>query len=374
MKWNHVIVVILCFLVAGCSSQFHGSRSELQARNHMDRAAALEDASEYHQAAQEYSIVAERYPSTNYYKTAVWKAALLSIHPANSEIDYNAALYWLKIYLGLPLSSEEKDSAEIYVAMLEHINVLESILSAFAAEKEKLQAVAQQQSSDIVTATQRLVQLEADLILAQAELKKMKEVDVRMHRSRVNGNDGKSGEGAQETSELNKDEVRTQSPSWHRAPPGPQDFYPYVIQVSSYANKEESIQAAMRARNKGYSGFVSDAHIPGKGDWYRVYVGFYRTLEAAQGAAYEMKKQDYLHAFVVKMPFAVQIGIFSSDKELKELEADLRSKGYSAYGLPDRMSPNKFRLLTGAFPSEAAASEMAKALQKEDFKSKVVQR
>jgi len=105
-----------------------------------------------------------------------------------------------------------------------------------------------------------------------------------------------------------------------------------------------------------------------------VYVGFYRTLEAAQGAAYEMKKQDYLHAFVVKMPFAVQIGIFSSDKELKELEADLRSKGYSAYGLPDRMSPNKFRLLTGAFPSEAAASEMAKALQKEDFKSKVVQR
>jgi cell division septation protein DedD len=374
MKWHHVIVVILCFLIAGCFSQVRSSRSELQAQNHMDRAAALEDASEYHRAAQEYSIVAERYPSTHYYKTAVWKAALLNIHPANTEIDYNAALYWLQVYLGLPLSPEEKDNSELYVAMLEHINGLESMLSAFVAETEKLQAETQKQSGDIVTATQRLSQLEADLTHAQAELVKMKEVDVRMHRSRVNGNDVKPREKVQKTSELNKDEVRTEITNGHGAPPGPQDFYPYVIQVSSYANKEESIQAAMRSRNKGYSGFISDAYVPGKGDWYRVYIGFYRTFEAAQRAAFEMKKQDYLHAFVVKMPFAVQIGIFPSDKELKELEADLRSKGYLVYKVPDRIYPNKIRLLSGAFPSEAAASEIAKALQKEGFKPEVVQR
>ena len=374
MKWHHVIVVILCFLIAGCFSQVRSSRSELQAQNHMDRAAALEDASEYHRAAQEYSIVAERYPSTHYYKTAVWKAALLNIHPANTEIDYNAALYWLQVYLGLPLSPEEKDNSKLYVAMLEHINALESMLSAFVAETEKLQAETQKQSGDIVTATQRLSQLEADLTHAQAELVKMKEVDVRMHRSRVNGNDVKPREKVQKTSELNKDEVRTEITNGHGAPPGPQDFYPYVIQVSSYANKEESIQAAMRSRKKGYSGFISDAHVPGKGNWYRVYVGFYRTFEAAQRAAFEMKKQDYLHAFVVKMPFAVQIGIFPSDKELKELEADLRSKGYLVYKVPDRIYPNKIRLLSGAFPSEAAASEIAKALQKEGFKPEVVQR
>jgi cell division septation protein DedD len=74
------------------------------------------------------------------------------------------------------------------------------------------------------------------------------------------------------------------------------------------------------------------------------------------------------------MPFAVQIGIFPSDKELKELEADLRSKGYLAYKVPDRIYPNKIRLLSGAFPNEAAASEIAKALQKEGFKPEVVQR
>ena len=48
--------------------------------------------------------------------------------------------------------------------------------------------------------------------------------------------------------------------------------------------------------------------------------------------------------------------------------------GYFAYRLPDRITPHKIRLLEGAFPSEAAASEIAKALQKEDFTPTVVQR
>jgi cell division septation protein DedD len=374
MKWHHVIVAISCFLVAGCFSQSRNSRSELQARNHMDRAAALEDASEYHRAAQEYSVVAERYPASPYYKTAVWKAALLNIHPASLEIDYNAALHWLQVYLGLPLSSEEKDRADLYVVMLKHINDLESILSAFAAEKVELQAVTQKQSSDMVAATQRLGQLEADLAHAQAELKKMKEVDVRMHRSRVNGKNMESRKRVQKDAEQNKNETRAPHANGPMAHAGPQDFYPYVIQISSHSNKEESILAAMKSIKKGYSGFVSGAHVPGKGNWYRVYVGFYQTLEAAQRAAFEMKKQDYLHAFVVKMPFAVQIGVFSSDKELEALETILRSKGYFAYRLPDRITPHKIRLLEGAFPSEAAASEIAKALQKEDFKPKVIQR
>ncbi len=374
MKWHHVIVVISCFLVAGCFSQSRNSRSELQARNHMDRGAALEDAAEYHRAAQEYSVVAERYPAAPDYKTAVWKAALLNIHPASSKIDYNAALHWLQVYLGLQLSSEEKDNAEFYVAMLEHINDLESILSVFAAEKMELQAMTQKQSSEIEAATQRLGQLEADLAHAHAELNKMKEVDVRMHRSRVNGKNMESRKTVQKNAGQNKNETRPSHTNGPMVHAGPQDFYPYVIQISSHSNREESILAAMKSIKKGYSGFVSGAYIPGKGNWYRVYVGVYQTLEAAQQAAFEMKKQDYLHAFVVKMPFAVQIGVFSRDKELEALEANLRSKGYFSYRLPDRIIPHKIRLLEGAFPSEAAASEIAKALQKEDFTPTVVQR
>jgi len=373
MEGRNVIVIILCFFLAGCVSQFRGFKLESQARSHMERAAALEDSSAYHQAAREYAIVAERYPSTSYYKGAVWKAALLNIHPANSKIDTSAALFWMKVYLGLSISSKEKEDATLYVAMIERINGLQAELFSLVSEKDKLLAVTRKQSSDIVTGTQRLGELEAELAKARDELKKMKEVDVRMQRSRDKTNSITSLELAQKALELNNDQDNTQQSSRHNALIH-QDFYPYTIQVSSRKNKDASIREAMKIRNKGNSGFVSHAYISGKGDWYRVFIGFYRTLEEAQQAASELKNQEYVHAFVVNMPFAIQIGISSKDEELKILEADLRLKGYLAYSVLDRLYNNKIKLLVGAFRTEKEAEILAKELEKEGFKSKVVRR
>jgi len=373
MEGRKVIFIILCFLLAGCLPQFRSFKLESQAQSHMERAAALEDSSSYHQAAQEYAIVAERYPSTSYYKGAVWKAALLNIHPANSKIDSRAALFWMKVYLELSVSSKEKENAKLYVAMLERINDLQAELSSYIAEKDKLLAVARKQSSDNVTDAQRLRKLEAELVQARDELKKMKEVDVRMQRSRDKTNISESLELAQKTSELNNDQDSTQQLSTHNALK-PQEFYPYTIQVSSRKNKNASIRAAMKLRDKGNSGFISHAYVPGKGDWYRVFIGFYRTVEEAEKVAVELKKQEYLHAFVVKMPFAIQIGISLKDEELKKNEAALRSKGYLGYSVLDRLYNNKIRLLVGAFRTEKDAAILAKELQREGFKPKVVQR
>lgn len=373
MEGRNVIVIILCFFLAGCVSQFRGFKLESQARSHMERAAALEDSSAYHQAAREYAIVAERYPSTSYYKGAVWKAALLNIHPANSKIDTSAALFWMKVYLGLSISSKEKEDATLYVAMIERINGLQAELFSLVSEKDKLLAVTRKQSSDIVTGTQRLGELEAELAKARDELKKMKEVDVRMQRSRDKTNSITSLELAQKASELNNDQDNTQQSSRHNALIH-QDFYPYTIQVSSRKNKDASIREAMKIRNKGNSGFVSHAYISGKGDWYRVFIGFYRTLEEAQQAASELRNQEYVHAFVVNMPFAIQIGISSKDEELKILEADLRLKGYLAYSVLDRLYNNKIKLLIGAFRTEKEAAILAKEIEKEGFKPKVVRR
>jgi len=373
MERCNVIVIILCFLLAGCVPQFRGLKLESQARSHMERAAALEDSSSFHQAAQEYAIVAERYPSTSYYKRSVWKAALLNIYPANSKIDHSAALFWLNVYLGLSLSSEEKEEAALYVAMLEHVDGLQSQLSSYVAEKDKLLAVTREQCRDIATGTQRVKKLEAELAQVRDELKKMKEVDVRMQRIKDEINSSKSNELAQKPLELNNDEGNTQQLSRHNALK-PQDFFPYTIQVSSGKNKEASILEAMESRNKGNSGFVSHVYIPEKGDWYRVFMGFYRTVEEAEKAAVELKKQMYPHAFVVKMPFAIQVGISSKDEELKILEADLRSKGYLAYSVLDRLYNNKIRLLVGAFPTEKEAAILTEELQKEGFKPTVVQR
>jgi outer membrane protein assembly factor BamD (BamD/ComL family) len=97
MKIRNTIIIVLCLLMTSCLSKIQGSESELKARDFMDRAAALENEEAYHQAAQEYAMVAEHYPSTSYHKLAVWKAALLNIHPSNPEINYAAALSWLQV-------------------------------------------------------------------------------------------------------------------------------------------------------------------------------------------------------------------------------------------------------------------------------------
>jgi cell division septation protein DedD len=147
-----------------------------------------------------------------------------------------------------------------------------------------------------------------------------------------------------------------------------------MVQVSSYKSKEDSMREAMILRDKGDDVCISHARIAGKGDWYRVLVGFYRTPEEAQKAVLELKKREYLQAFVVRPPFTVELGFFSGDETLKKLKADLISKGYSAYSLPNRSTKDKIRLLVGAFWTEKEAATVIKDLQKEGFKPKVVRR
>jgi cell division septation protein DedD len=202
----------------------------------------------------------------------------------------------------------------------------------------------------------------------------MKAVDVRMHRSRVEKSVDKPTQPVQKAPETKSDKVTTTPQSRQHAPAKNQEFYPYMIQVSSYKSKEDSMREAMILRDKGDSVCISHARIAGKGDWYRVLVGFYQTPEEAQKAALELKNREYQNAFVVRPPYTVALGIFSDDEKLRKLEAHLVSKGYSAYSLPDRATKNDIRLLVGAFWTEKEAETVTKNLQKEGFKPKVVRR
>ena len=374
MKIRNIIIIILCLLMSSCLSQIQGSESESKARDYMERAAALEKAEAYHQSAQEYAMVAEHYPSTSYHKLSVWKAAMLNIHPANPEINYAVALGWLQAYLKLPLSSAEKETATLYVSMVERVDDLQAELSSMVEEKNRLLEITKKQSSDIESDTKRRNELEAELAHAWDELNKMKAVDVRMHRSRVEKSVDKPTQSVQKAPEIKSDKVTTTPQSRQYVSAKDQEFYPYMIQVSSYKSKEDSMREAMILRDKGDSVCISYARIAGKGDWYRVLVGFYRTPEEAQKAALELKNREYQHAFVVRPPFTVALGIYSDDEKLRKLEAQLISKGYSAYSLPDRATKNEIRLLVGAFWTEEEAETVNKDLQKEGFKPKVVRR
>ncbi|MBW1900710.1 MAG: SPOR domain-containing protein [Deltaproteobacteria bacterium] len=407
MDYRNFIASVLCFFSVGCSVPLIYSNSEMQAQDHMRRAAALEDSKEYHQAAEEYAIVAERYSSTSYYQNAVRKAALLNLHPSNSEPDTRTALHWLKIYLTLPLSPEEKESAQLHLAMLENITRLQSEISRQNADINKLRTIKRKQSGKITTDTELMKKLETDLAQARVQLEEMKEVDLRMHVRRINGAGGKPVElvnktpaispeadspatstmkhpepgKSEETATTQKDSI-LQTNDKGRAPlsgrkdthPKKRGRYPYTIQISSFVQKEDAIRAAVRSRNKGDIGFTSHVHIPGKGDWYRVFIGFYQTRDEAERGALELKKREYPHAFAVKMPFAVRIEGSSSDKELKEMEEGLRSKGYLAYRVPDGRNDDRTALLIGAFGTKEETSELSKSVQKKGYKVSVIQR
>jgi len=203
MSMRPIIITLFCFLLTGCFSRYLVSDHEFEAQNHMELAAAKESSSNFQAAIKEYSIISEKYPDTRYYKTAVWRVALLNLHPNNPKMDYLDAQNWLKIYLKLPLSPEEKEIAVLYVAIIRQTN---QILD----EKKALLKIIEQQKKDKATLTELLKQartkatqtkgklkklstyeaeflvLEKELSILRDKLQQMKEIDVQMHKTRKN--------------------------------------------------------------------------------------------------------------------------------------------------------------------------------------------
>jgi cell division septation protein DedD len=407
-----IIALVLCFAVAGCSKSIIYLKSELKARDHMSRAAELEESMDYFQAAQEYAFVAEHYPSTSYYQTAVRKAAFLNIHPSNSKMDFNEALKWLRVYSTLSIFHQEKESIQSNIALVKYIKQLQIDFSKVRAERDRILAendnllsVALKQSDKIETSTHQIEDLEKTLSQVQDQLDEMKKVDLQIYSDKASGHDSNPAEPGQKTTEfspeayssvtstahaeevyskptvITKKIVAPQINSQAKVQDSAEDiaetknpsFYPYTIQISSFFQKEDAIHAATELREKGNLSFTSPALIPGKGRWYRVFIGSYESLREAKKTALELKKQKHPHAFVSELPFVIQIETADFDEDLDKAKAGLQSKGYLAYSIPDRVHDNN-ALLIGAFRTEKEAAKQAWNPQLTGFKPRVVRR
>jgi cell division septation protein DedD len=114
--------------------------------------------------------------------------------------------------------------------------------------------------------------------------------------------------------------------------------------------------------------------IPGKGQWHRVYVGFYQSLDEAKKAAGRLKKRQFHYIEIAKKPLAVQVGLADSYKDAKEFKSRLRDKGYMAYSLLDRKGRQKTRILIGAYGSKMEAMQLMEQLQQDGFTTQVLPR
>jgi cell division septation protein DedD len=77
---------------------------------------------------------------------------------------------------------------------------------------------------------------------------------------------------------------------------------------------------------------------------------------------------------IAKKPYAVQVGLVDSEKEVQDLKSRLQAKGYLAYSLPAGTEQSQIRILIGAYESKEAAANLTNQLQKDGFSAKILPR
>ncbi len=75
------------------------------------------------------------------------------------------------------------------------------------------------------------------------------------------------------------------------APPGETQGQ-YTVQIGASRREEEAKKLVKKLLSKGYPAFIKTAEIPGKGTWYRIRVGVFKTREEAEVYRDNLKKGD----------------------------------------------------------------------------------
>lgn len=184
MVRHNGLYVLIAVVLHGCSTSRELNNTEMQAQRHMAIADTLERGSELRGATLEYQIVAERFPSASVYAKAVRKVALLVSSPENPAASDSASLYWLNRYLPLSQSPEEKQIIQMYLKTVGQRRVLRDSLVRQHALYDSLTAVTRKQSIEMTLRARRIQDLDTELQKASNELRKLKEVDERISKSR----------------------------------------------------------------------------------------------------------------------------------------------------------------------------------------------
>jgi hypothetical protein len=171
-------------LVAGCGTLVGEPGEEAEARRQVELARTLEAASNLREAAHEYSIVAQRYPNTSVWPTAVRKASILYASPLNPSRNDSISLVWFAAYQALPLNPQEKDLVQSHVSLQGRMRALEDEMGRQKDVNDSLTVTLKKLSATVVAQGRRAQELEAQVRQTSEELKKLKEVDVRLSKNR----------------------------------------------------------------------------------------------------------------------------------------------------------------------------------------------
>ena len=171
-------------MLAGCGLFSDSGGPESKAGRRMRVADSLELEGKFQDAARQYASVAEQFRQSEYYPTAVRRAALMySISPSSTAND-SAAYRWYRAYLSLPMSKAERENVRVSTELFHRILQLHAQIVQIYTTADSLSVVTKKQSATLTAGSRRMQELESELQNAQAELKKIKEMDLRLSKFR----------------------------------------------------------------------------------------------------------------------------------------------------------------------------------------------
>ena len=92
-------------------------------------------------------------------------------------------------------------------------------------------------------------------------------------------------------------QVESLSASGDGAPAGHEGGY--QLQVSSFPTQPEARAFADQLRARGHKAYVVEAHVPGRGTWFRVRIGPFTTQHAASQYRSGFEAREHVVPFIV---------------------------------------------------------------------------
>jgi hypothetical protein len=179
-----LLVLVLAFTLAGCFSSGSTRSPEAAAVALFNRADSLEAQMAIRSAAEVYGMIADQYPQSSVYPQAVRKAALLTATELNPARNDSLALRWFAAYLALPTKREEREVAQVCYSLLQRMRVLQEEMMKRTGAADSLGGVVRRLGATVSAEQRRIVDLEAELTQVQGELRRLKEIDLKLSKSR----------------------------------------------------------------------------------------------------------------------------------------------------------------------------------------------
>jgi cell division septation protein DedD len=76
----------------------------------------------------------------------------------------------------------------------------------------------------------------------------------------------------------------------------------FSLQIGSYPHEKEAKFRMETLEGLGLKPFFRTAELPGKGTWYRVFIGGYPSKDAAEKAGQQYRKKHVIESYIVSRP------------------------------------------------------------------------